>query len=463
VAVDLYIRVSQLGDRNEEEATESYELMCREAASRAKLAVAEVVYDTDESGSTPVAKRKLERLVQRVEDGESEGVITPYVDRWGRSLVEGSLAYKRIDDAGGRLICAGDGIDSSRDGTTMQFHMRLAVAEDFLERNRANRLAAIDRAIERGAYLAPTPFGYRKDTEGGLIVVERERKVVLKLYTRRAEGASVADLTRETKLPGSRIRSILANRVYLGEMRVQTKRKGQVRTLTNYHAPILTERQWQAAQRKGEYHARDGSIAAETPLAGKVYCGTCGKRCRGGKATHERKDGTVVERYTYVCTNRGCSAHAGVQAETLDEWVREQFWLHADDPAIEAVARGHTEYHDALDEVERRQRLHDEFRDDLDAQEELGMKDFMAALRIRREALELARRELAAMRPPRKPKRQRTALDEELGTVDDHALFDLFVHRVIIHPADRHTGRTAIPIAERAQVFFVGQEAEAAA
>jgi hypothetical protein len=164
-----------------------------------------------------------------------------------------------------------------------------------------------------------------------------------------------------------------------------------------------------------------------------------------------------------VCTNRGCSAHAGVHAGALDEWVREQFWLRANDPAIEAVARGNTEYHESLAEVERRQRLHDEFRDNIDAQEELGMKEFMAALRIRREALELAQREFAALRPPKRSKKQRTALDEEYGMIDDHELFDLFVHRVIIHPADRHTGRTAIPIAERAQVFFVGQEAEAAA
>jgi DNA invertase Pin-like site-specific DNA recombinase len=462
MAVDLYIRVSQLGDREEADAVESYELKCREAAVREKLAVAEVVYDLDESGSTPVAKRKLERLVQRVEDGESEGVITPYVDRFGRSLVEGSLALKRIVDAGGRLICAGDGLDSSRDGTKLQFHMRFVIAEDFLERNRANRLAAIDRAIERGVYLAPTPYGYRKDAEGRLVVVEREKKVVVKLFALRAEGASVADLTRATKLPGSRIRSILANRVYLGEMRVQTKRKGHLRTLTDYHPPILTEKQWQAAQRKGEYVPRDGSIAAETPLAGKVYCSTCGKRCRGTKGTYTRKDGEV-ERYGYVCTNRGCSAHAGVHAGALDEWVREQFWLRANDPAIEAVARGHTEYHESLAEVERRQRLHDEFRDNIDAQEELGMKAFMDALRIRREGLELAQREFAALRPPKRSKKQRTALDEEYGMIDDHELFELFVHRVVIHPADRHTGRTAIPIAERAQVFFVGQEAEVAA
>jgi hypothetical protein len=90
------------------------------------------------SGATAIAERKLERLLQRVEAGESEGIITPYLDRFGRDLIEGALAYRRLKLAGGRLICVNDGIDSERPGDEFQFQIRLVFAEDYLRRTRSN-------------------------------------------------------------------------------------------------------------------------------------------------------------------------------------------------------------------------------------------------------------------------------------------------------------------------------------
>ena len=77
VMFDLYIRISRLGERSEEEATEVYEAQCRAWADRAGVAIDLVEEETDVSGATAVARRRLERLIQRVEAGESEGIITP--------------------------------------------------------------------------------------------------------------------------------------------------------------------------------------------------------------------------------------------------------------------------------------------------------------------------------------------------------------------------------------------------
>jgi DNA invertase Pin-like site-specific DNA recombinase len=113
---DVYIRVSRLGDRTEDEATEVYEAQCRDWANRNGVSIDEVEEDTDVSGSVAVAERKLERLIQKVEAGESEGIVTPYLDRFGRDIISGSVALKRIADAGGRLVCVNDGFDSTSPG-----------------------------------------------------------------------------------------------------------------------------------------------------------------------------------------------------------------------------------------------------------------------------------------------------------------------------------------------------------
>ena len=52
---DIYIRVSRLGERSEEEATEVYEAQCRAWAERAAVAVDLVEEDTEVSGATAVA------------------------------------------------------------------------------------------------------------------------------------------------------------------------------------------------------------------------------------------------------------------------------------------------------------------------------------------------------------------------------------------------------------------------
>src|SRR6266496_4094080 len=192
---DLYIRVSKLGERSEGEATEVYEAQCRAWADRAGVAIDEVAEEMEVSGATAVAERRLERLLQRVEAGESEGIITPYLDRFGRDLIEGALAY--------------------------------------LRRTRSNFQAAVERAAARGVYLAAKPpFGYRKDEQGRLVVDERRAALVVELYERRAAGANVGQLTRFLQGEGveitkSGVRSILRNRAYLGEMRLQNGRKGE--------------------------------------------------------------------------------------------------------------------------------------------------------------------------------------------------------------------------------------------
>ena len=112
------------------------------------------------SGSAPVAERKLERLIKRVEAGESEGILTPYLDRFGRDIIEGALAYRRIRLAGGRLVCSEDGIDSDRPGDEMVFQLRTVIAEDYLRRVKANFQSGVDRgdwsqASER--WLWPNP------------------------------------------------------------------------------------------------------------------------------------------------------------------------------------------------------------------------------------------------------------------------------------------------------------------
>src|SRR5262249_58878427 len=153
---DVYVRISQEGDRTEDEVAEQltvYESACRDWAERHGLDIGEVFSETDVSGTTAVADRELEEGVARVESGESAGIVTPYVDRFGRDLIEGALAWRRIKLAEGRLVFVNDGIDSADPGSKTMFNMRMTFAEDYLDRVKAQFNERRVRAAERGVYL----------------------------------------------------------------------------------------------------------------------------------------------------------------------------------------------------------------------------------------------------------------------------------------------------------------------
>jgi DNA invertase Pin-like site-specific DNA recombinase len=99
------------------------------------------VVELDVSGATPVDERGLGYLLNRCEAGASDGVICRHLDRFGRNVVEGALAYKRLVRCGARLVAVADGLDSSRDGSKLQFQMMLAFAEQVYDRNRASYIA----------------------------------------------------------------------------------------------------------------------------------------------------------------------------------------------------------------------------------------------------------------------------------------------------------------------------------
>jgi len=457
---DIYIRVSQTGERTDEQATERYRERCYGWAATNDLTIDEVAEDTDVSGSVKVADRQLERLIQKVESGESEGIVTPYLDRLGRDVIEGALAYKRIKDAEGRLICVEDGQDSARAGDELTFNLRLAIAQDYLNRVRSTYQAAVDKKVAERKHITKVPFGYKRGDDGRLAVMNREAKLINVLFQKRAAGADLGTLTSWLGSRGavnsytgqpftkSGIRSILRNRTYLGEVSVQNGKKGQPRVIKDYHEPILTPDVFEAANAvAGAYFERNGKLTKQALLRGLTYCSGCGRRLRitGYEAAGERVA-------TYTCTYPHTAEQgkrATIRASRLDAFVQYAVQQAAAnrDPYIAAVIEGSTAYQDALDAVAEAQRLHDELRDDLDAQKQLGTKSWLAALKVRADALELARKQLSRVRPAAKPK-QATNLSEL-----EAAELAKFVQRVVVHPT---SNGHAQPASERVEVFFTG-------
>jgi hypothetical protein len=132
---DIYARFSAEGGRTKSKVEEQLDLLeatCRAWAERNGAEVGEIVRERDVSGAAGVGQPEISTLIRRVQAGESAGILTPRLDHFGRDTIEGSLAFKKLMQAGGRLVCVSDGIDSDCKGDETIFQARMVFAEDYL-------------------------------------------------------------------------------------------------------------------------------------------------------------------------------------------------------------------------------------------------------------------------------------------------------------------------------------------
>jgi DNA invertase Pin-like site-specific DNA recombinase len=470
--LDIYTRVSRKGDREGDAygSPEIQEADCRADLARRELTAGDVFLDENVSGRKAVKDRAVEKIIQRIESGERQGVIVRDLDRFGRDLVEGAVALKRIEKAGGRLIAVRDGFDSKNltSETRMTHNIKMAIAQAYAEKREEDLLASKDRAFDRGVYLARVaPFGYDRVDEvepqygtrgqllrdGRLVVNEREAELRRQAMERRADGQSFGKIKRWLNSEGidisvGGVRSMFSSRSSLGEAK---DARGNV--VKNHHTPIADPGLWERANAaKSHYNPRDGSIAEKLHLSGLVVCDGCGKRASSaaygpqGKRTPQ-----------YVCTNANCERRVGMKSELLharvEEILQEALLGRTDggrerNPYIGAILKGDTRYVEAEQAVTEARRRLEEYRDNLDIQETLGLEAFAEGLRVRKEAYALAQKALRDTPRPTFGDPDDT-LTETTGT---RAYFQRFIQEIRLRPAAEGEER-------RVEVRFHGQPA----
>lgn len=124
-------------------------------------------------------------------------------------------------------------------------------------------------------------------------------------------------------------------------------------------------------------------------MKGLIRCGTCGASM--GVLSY----GKARQRLTYACTRSGCGS-ASMATEKVERAVAGFVYdaIMSNEPHVAAALADDDRYERALTEVERAREALAEYRDDVELQQVLGVRDFAAGLRVRREAVEAARRAL---------------------------------------------------------------------
>jgi site-specific DNA recombinase len=331
--LDIYVRVSDVRGRSGDSfiSPAEQEERCRAAVASRGLKIGQVFQELDVSGKS-MERPELAKVRKRIEDGASGGVVVAKIDRLGRTIVGALEVIQEIDQAGGVIITAEGDFDTSTAVGELVLNVMLTLAQFELRRIRENWSAAQRRAVERGVHISRhAPPGYQRAADGRLEPHPKHANTITEAYRLAAAGRTAAEIARylnERELPSgdnehavwksSRIKRLLANRVYLGEARY-----GEI-TNPQAHKPLVDGTTFLLAQRDKRRPAV--SSDASYLLTGIVRCASCRHAMRPQAARGK----TIA---TYRCatdTASGrCPHPSSISMQRLDDFVLEQFTLRA--------------------------------------------------------------------------------------------------------------------------------------
>jgi DNA invertase Pin-like site-specific DNA recombinase len=450
--VDAYIRVSYVGGRGGDSFI-SPKVQREQIEAWAKgngATVGKVFEELDESGAR-ADRPLLLHAMDRVEAGESEGIVVAKLDRFGRSLIDGLANIERISSAGGTFVSVQDGLDIGTPTGKLILRIMLSMAEWELDRVRQNWDSARAMAIARGIHLAGfAPFGYLHGRDHRLKVDHVAAPLVVELFRRRGDGETFMELSRwlsSKRVPTSAgnpyfsrtaVTRILRSRVYLGELRSGAYLK------VDAHPAIIDLPIWEQAQ-----HPRKSRGAEHHSLLGGILrCATC----RMGMYVGSPQSNAMVQTYRCVghCAGGACSDRATARSDELEPLV-EEFVLAGRSPHSRSIGRRTRDCEEAVAQAERDL---GRYRDNTRLHETLGDRRFEAGLRKRMRVVEDAALRLAGVRHEREsdPLFDATGLEGSwpgLSIAERREAISRRIEVIFIDPGDG-------PVAQRAHVCTSG-------
>jgi site-specific DNA recombinase len=395
--LDGYVRVSRIGGRSGEgyiSADEQREAIERYAAELS----GEVVQwhdDQDYSGGN-LERPGFQAALERIRADESDGIVVKRIDRFARSVPDGSAIVREIIDENGAVFAScEERIDPRTDDGRYMLNMYLNNAELFLNRIKSGWITTKSRANARGVHIGPTPIGYQRQKSKPLEPHPTYGPAMSKLFKRASaqkygDSALAAWMTktapRESGAPWqpSEIRRWLSNRVYLGEVRY-----GEL-VNTDAHPPLTDPATWERCQREPGTQRKAHS---KFLLSGLARCAHC-RYAMGGQTGGGTDGATPV----YRCNGRRCEGSSVIKAEPLEQYVTDLVREHVHGLELEAAAQGadlealDREYEEAETELQA-------FVADVNARRLLGeasWQDGLTARALDRDARRKAREEAYA-------------------------------------------------------------------
>ncbi len=336
--VGIYLRVSlEDGDRQESNSINNQRKLIYEYLKQNNFKHYSEFIDDGATG-TNFEREGFKKLLEEIESGNINTVITKDVSRIGRNYVKtGFYLEDYFVSKGVRYISVLDAIDTYSEVIGNELLPFRAILNDMYSKDISlKQKSSLMERKKRGKYIACyAPYGYKKNDKmvGKLNIDEEAAKIVKRIFVLFLQGngtTAIARLLTEEKIPTpamhlnmntdkdsmlyaiwkpNTIKRILRNKTYLGYM-IQNKEKtlshkNHTRVILqekdyivipNHHLPIIKKEDFEKVNEMLDSKKRAlGKQKEQTILHELIYCEECGKRLA-------RKD--IEGKIYYYCPTR---------------------------------------------------------------------------------------------------------------------------------------------------------------
>ena len=372
----LYLRLSRDDElQGESGSIQTQRMMLRQYAAEHGLTVVDEYIDDGWSG-TNFERPSFQRMIDDIEDGKINCVVTKDLSRLGRNyILTGQYTEIYFPSKGVRYIAINDNVDTINGESELAPFLNILNEMHARQTSKKVKAAMHTRFANGAHYGAYAPLGYVKDPDkkGHLLIDPETRWIVEKIFDLAVHGRGAASITRilvEEKVPTpgwlnyerygtfaniyagapaekayawtiAQVKSILKEETYIGhsvhnkQSNISFKNKKKVRKpqeewyrVENTHEAIISEEVFQKVQ---ELIASRRRTTAETVrhsiFAGLIKCADCGWSLAYG----ENKQNKNPYGY-YHCSKNGqglrqCSMHY-IRYDVLYAYVlaRLQYW-----------------------------------------------------------------------------------------------------------------------------------------
>lgn len=371
----LYLRLSRDDElQGESGSIQTQRMMLRQYAAEHGLTVVDEYIDDGWSG-TNFERPSFQRMIDDIEDGKINCVVTKDLSRLGRNyILTGQYTEIYFPSKGVRYIAINDNVDTINGESELAPFLNILNEMHARQTSKKVKAAMRTRFANGAHYGAYAPLGYVKDPDkkGHLLIDPETRWIVEKIFDLAVHGRGAASITRilvEEKVPTpgwlnyerygtfaniyagapaekayawtiAQVKSILKEETYIGhsihnkQSNISFKNKKKVRKpqeewyrVENTHEAIISEEVFQKVQELIASRRRKRRNGTTQIFAGLIKCADCGWSLAYG----ENKQNKNPYGY-YHCSKNGqglrqCSMHY-IRYDVLYAYVlaRLQYW-----------------------------------------------------------------------------------------------------------------------------------------
>ncbi len=375
----LYLRLSRDDDLQGESGSISTQRdMLTQYCREQNLNIVGEYVDDGWSG-TNFDRPNFQRMIDDIEDGKINCVITKDLSRLGRNYVlTGQYTDFYFPSKGVRYIAVSDGVDTEKGESEIAPFLNILNEMHARQTSKKVKAAMRTRFLNGAHYASSAPIGYKwhPEIKGKLIPDEETRWIVEKIFDLAAHGAGVEKIRKtldDEHIPTPswlnyqrygtyahlfegqpenkqhrwikcHVKAILSNEVYIGNSihnqqgTVSFKNKKRIRhpeeewlKVENTHEPIISRELWELVHAHINSRKRPSKNGEIQIFSGLLKCADCGL---GLRFFHTNASAKSRERKHFMCTtysefgkNR-CSTHY-IKYDVIYNIVlgRLQYWI----------------------------------------------------------------------------------------------------------------------------------------